>query len=191
MQSPPKGDTLIYKPKQVAAAVNSNSFPIIFANGQVYQVQGQYAIPLPPHEVCIKWLLNNQQIFTIIILKVAKLVQMGALGQISPTAPIQAPGVYIFLNFVFTCIKFNIAVISVSDINIFILIIYSLNLIYILQLAVFFFLFLFFLYIIETKVCVKAYGAYPQILAPIITPLPPSGNFHFSANVESLSLTDP
>ena len=45
-------NTLIYKPKQVASAtVTPNSFPIIFANGQVYQVQGQYAIPLPPHEV--------------------------------------------------------------------------------------------------------------------------------------------
>lgn len=25
--------------------------PIIFANGQAYQVQGQFAIPLPPNEV--------------------------------------------------------------------------------------------------------------------------------------------
>lgn len=49
LKSPPKGDTLSYKPRQVAAsAVNA---PIIFAHGQAYQVQGQYAIPLPPHEV--------------------------------------------------------------------------------------------------------------------------------------------
>jgi hypothetical protein len=25
--------------------------PIIFANGQAYQVQGQFAIPIPPNEV--------------------------------------------------------------------------------------------------------------------------------------------
>ena len=40
--------------------------PIIFANGQAYQVQGQFAIPLPPNEVnemvindtCIPFLMN-------------------------------------------------------------------------------------------------------------------------------------
>jgi hypothetical protein len=31
--------------------------PIIFANGQAYQVQGQFAIPLPPNEV--KHILSN------------------------------------------------------------------------------------------------------------------------------------
>jgi hypothetical protein len=45
--------------------------PIIFAHGQAYQIQGQYAIPLPPHEV-------------------AKLIQMGALAQV-PQAPTAAP----------------------------------------------------------------------------------------------------
>jgi len=75
LESPPKGDTLSYKPKQVAVAPPINT-PVIFAHGQAYQVQGQYAIPLPPHEV-------------------AKLVQMGALSQIQPTGPI--PGKTSFL----------------------------------------------------------------------------------------------
>lgn len=66
-ESPPKGDTLSYKPRQVNPTVVNNA-PIIFAHGQAYQVQGQYAIPLPPHEV-------------------AKLVQMGALSQVQPAAP--------------------------------------------------------------------------------------------------------
>ena len=79
LKSPPKGDTLSYKPKQVAVAPPINT-PVIFAHGQAYQVQGQYAIPLPPHEV-------------------AKLVQMGALSQIQPTGPI--PGKTIFLSFFF------------------------------------------------------------------------------------------
>jgi hypothetical protein len=66
-KSPPKGDTLSYKPRQVAPQpVNA---PIIFAHGQAYQVQGQYAIPLPPHEV-------------------AKLIQMGALGQMQQPGPL-------------------------------------------------------------------------------------------------------
>ncbi len=56
-----------YKPRQANPTVVNNA-PIIFAHGQAYQVQGQYAIPLPPHEV-------------------AKLVQMGALSQVQPTGP--------------------------------------------------------------------------------------------------------
>lgn len=35
--------------------------PIIFANGQAYQVQGQFAIPLPPNEVRSR-LVDNQSI---------------------------------------------------------------------------------------------------------------------------------
>lgn len=105
LESPPKGDTLSYKPRQVGggnigpngsntpttmlgtsliqagaggitgiagggSAVNSPGgqgvqAPIIFAHGQAYQVQGQYAIPLPPHEV-------------------AKLIHIGALSQAGP-----------------------------------------------------------------------------------------------------------
>ncbi len=73
LQSPPKGDTLSYKPRQIAntaAAAAAVNAPIIFAHGQAYQVQGQYAIPLPPHEV-------------------AKLIQIGALSQVQP-GPMQA-----------------------------------------------------------------------------------------------------
>jgi len=93
-ESPPKGDTLPYKPRQMQPPLNA---PIIFANGQAFQVQGQFAIPLPPHEV-------------------AKLMQMGAIGQPNGMMPTEA------------------------------------------------------------KVGLKTYGAYPPILAPIITPLPPSGH---------------
>jgi hypothetical protein len=46
--------------------------PIIFAHGQAYQIQGQYAIPLPPHEV-------------------AKLIQMGAIAQVPATAAAAGP----------------------------------------------------------------------------------------------------
>jgi hypothetical protein len=71
-------------------------------------------------------------------------MQIGALGQISPTGPMQTPGMFNFIIFFFYSIH------SLCD-------------------SVF----------LETKVCLKTYGAYPQILAPIITPLPPSGNIPF------------
>ena len=47
-QSPPKGETVPYRPKVMISPVHA---PIIFANGQAYHVQGQFAIPLPPNEV--------------------------------------------------------------------------------------------------------------------------------------------
>ena len=47
-QSPPKGETIPYRPKMMISPVNA---PIVFANGQAYQVQGQFAIPLPPNDV--------------------------------------------------------------------------------------------------------------------------------------------
>jgi len=47
-QSPPKGETIPYRPKMMISPVHA---PIIFANGQAYQVQGQFAIPLPPNEL--------------------------------------------------------------------------------------------------------------------------------------------
>jgi hypothetical protein len=42
--------------------------PIIFANGQAYQVQGQFAIPLPPNEVR-SILLNDISLFDDILVK--------------------------------------------------------------------------------------------------------------------------
>jgi hypothetical protein len=52
--------------------------PIIFANGQAYQIQGQYAIPIPPHEV-------------------AKLIQMGHITQIpAPGAPTLSNGMFFY-----------------------------------------------------------------------------------------------
>lgn len=74
LESPPKGDTLTYKPRQVnpqTTPATTYNAPIVFAHGQAYQIQGQYAIPLPPHEV-------------------AKLIQMGAFNQIQPTGPLPA-----------------------------------------------------------------------------------------------------
>jgi predicted RNA-binding protein YlqC (UPF0109 family) len=47
-QSPPKGETVPYRPKMMISPVHA---PIIFANGQAYQIQGQFAIPLPPNEL--------------------------------------------------------------------------------------------------------------------------------------------
>lgn len=67
LESPPKGDTLSYKPRQVQSTPQTNT-PIIFAHGQAYSVQGQFAVPLPPHEV-------------------AKLIQMGAFNQVQPQGP--------------------------------------------------------------------------------------------------------
>ncbi|KFO29262.1 Poly(rC)-binding protein 2 [Fukomys damarensis] len=40
MESPPKGVTIPYRPKP-------SSSPVIFAGGQAYTIQGQYAIPQP------------------------------------------------------------------------------------------------------------------------------------------------
>lgn len=68
LESPPKGDTLSYKPRQVQNTPQNT--PIIFAHGQAYSVQGQFAVPLPPHEV-------------------AKLIQMGAFSQLQPQGPMQ------------------------------------------------------------------------------------------------------
>lgn len=39
-QSPPKGATIPYRPKPAMP-------PVIFAGGQAYTIQGQYAIPHP------------------------------------------------------------------------------------------------------------------------------------------------
>ncbi|CAF1167495.1 unnamed protein product [Rotaria sordida] len=48
LESPPKGETIPYRPKMMISPMHA---PIIFANGQAYQVQGQFAIPLPPNEL--------------------------------------------------------------------------------------------------------------------------------------------
>ena len=103
-KSPPKGETLSYKPRAMVAQValqtahpvasfnhlthssmqvnsgamqsnvsmgsilapvsNGITTPIIFSNGQAYQLQGQLAIPIAPHEI-------------------TKLMQMGAIAQVS------------------------------------------------------------------------------------------------------------
>ncbi|XP_078259762.1 poly(rC)-binding protein 3 isoform X20 [Rhinoraja longicauda] len=46
LESPPKGATIPYRPKPASA-------PVIFAGGQAYTIQGQYAIPHPDLIGCI------------------------------------------------------------------------------------------------------------------------------------------
>ncbi len=72
-QSPPKGETVPYRPKMMISPVHA---PIIFANGQAYQVQGQFAIPLPPNEVR-KILLNDLYIYIYQLNAFAPLTPLG------------------------------------------------------------------------------------------------------------------
>lgn len=67
IESPAKGDTLSYKPRP-SASTQQITAPIVFAHGQAYQIQGQYAIPIPASEV-------------------AKLIQIGAISQLPAPAP--------------------------------------------------------------------------------------------------------
>ncbi|RNA39048.1 poly(rC)-binding 3-like isoform X1 [Brachionus plicatilis] len=67
IESPAKGDTLSYKPRS-SANTQPITAPIVFAHGQAYQIQGQYAIPIPASEV-------------------AKLIQIGAISQVPAPAP--------------------------------------------------------------------------------------------------------
>lgn len=46
MESPPKGATIPYRPKPAMP-------PVIFAGGQAYTIQGQYAIPHPDVSILI------------------------------------------------------------------------------------------------------------------------------------------
>lgn len=46
MESPPKGATIPYRPKPAMP-------PVIFAGGQAYTIQGQYAIPHPDVSIII------------------------------------------------------------------------------------------------------------------------------------------
>jgi hypothetical protein len=59
--------------------------PIIFANGQAYQIQGQFAIPLPPNEVR-SIVLNNVKIR----LYVFQLNAFAPLGPMGPGMPLSA-----------------------------------------------------------------------------------------------------
>ncbi|OWK50578.1 Poly(rC)-binding protein 3 [Lonchura striata] len=48
LESPPKGATIPYRPKPA-------STPVIFAGGQAYTIQGQYAIPHPDIHILLCW----------------------------------------------------------------------------------------------------------------------------------------
>ncbi|XP_061413426.1 poly(rC)-binding protein 3-like isoform X4 [Lethenteron reissneri] len=64
LESPPKGATIPYRPKPAASA------PVIFAGGQAYTIQGQYAIPHPDDSClgidmygCAPWLSSMQKAY--------------------------------------------------------------------------------------------------------------------------------
>ncbi|XP_063789366.1 poly(rC)-binding protein 3 isoform X8 [Pseudophryne corroboree] len=65
--SPPKGATIPYRPKPASA-------PVIFAGGQAYSIQGQYAIPHPDQLTKLHQLAMQQTPFT-------------PLGQTTPAFP--------------------------------------------------------------------------------------------------------
>ncbi|KAJ6665324.1 hypothetical protein lerEdw1_004373 [Lerista edwardsae] len=67
MGSPPKGATIPYRPKPA-------STPVIFAGGQAYTIQGQYAIPHPDQLTKLHQLAMQQTPFT-------------PLGQTTPAFP--------------------------------------------------------------------------------------------------------
>ncbi|XP_032301950.1 poly(rC)-binding protein 3 isoform X5 [Coturnix japonica] len=66
-ESPPKGATIPYRPKPA-------STPVIFAGGQAYTIQGQYAIPHPDQLTKLHQLAMQQTPFT-------------PLGQTTPAFP--------------------------------------------------------------------------------------------------------
>ncbi|KAE8580701.1 hypothetical protein XENTR_v10024506 [Xenopus tropicalis] len=67
LESPPKGATIPYRPKPASA-------PVIFAGGQAYSIQGQYAIPHPDQLTKLHQLAMQQTPFT-------------PLGQTTPAFP--------------------------------------------------------------------------------------------------------
>ncbi|XP_061468828.1 poly(rC)-binding protein 3 isoform X5 [Rhineura floridana] len=67
LESPPKGATIPYRPKPA-------STPVIFAGGQAYTIQGQYAIPHPDQLTKLHQLAMQQTPFT-------------SLGQTTPAFP--------------------------------------------------------------------------------------------------------
>ncbi|XP_059331703.1 poly(rC)-binding protein 3 isoform X7 [Ammospiza nelsoni] len=67
LESPPKGATIPYRPKPA-------STPVIFAGGQAYAIQGQYAIPHPDQLTKLHQLAMQQTPFT-------------PLGQTTPAFP--------------------------------------------------------------------------------------------------------
>ncbi|NXP66423.1 PCBP3 protein, partial [Chloropsis cyanopogon] len=67
LESPPKGATIPYRPKPA-------STPVIFAGGQAYTIQGQYAIPHPDQLTKLHQLAMQQTPFT-------------PLGQTTPAFP--------------------------------------------------------------------------------------------------------
>ncbi|NXQ48095.1 PCBP3 protein, partial [Catharus fuscescens] len=72
LESPPKGATIPYRPKPA-------STPVIFAGGQAYTIQGQYAIPHPDQLTKLHQLAMQQTPFT-------------PLGQTTPAFPGRSVG---------------------------------------------------------------------------------------------------
>ena len=66
--------------------------PIIFANGQAYQVQGQFAIPLPPNEVNEQMISDSKEErqVTLFLFNVFQLNAFGPLAPLAPGVPVSA-----------------------------------------------------------------------------------------------------
>jgi transcription antitermination factor NusA-like protein len=83
MESPPKGATIPYRPKPAMP-------PVIFAGGQAYTVQGQYAIP---HPDCQGVELMNPQLTKLhqLALQHAPLLPGHSVGTLSPQGSLCIP----------------------------------------------------------------------------------------------------
>uniref|UniRef100_G3UG44 Poly(rC) binding protein 3 n=1 Tax=Loxodonta africana TaxID=9785 RepID=G3UG44_LOXAF len=77
LESPPKGATIPYRPKPA-------STPVIFAGGQAYTIQGQYAIPHPDQLTKLHQLAMQQTPFP-------------PLGQTNPAFPVLVHGILLSL----------------------------------------------------------------------------------------------
>ncbi|NXS57908.1 PCBP3 protein, partial [Brachypteracias leptosomus] len=84
LESPPKGATIPYRPKPA-------STPVIFAGGQAYTIQGQYAIPHPDQLTKLHQLAMQQTPFT-------------PLGQTTPAFPGTSTVLHLQVITIFPCI---------------------------------------------------------------------------------------
>ncbi|NWS25068.1 PCBP3 protein, partial [Polioptila caerulea] len=84
LESPPKGATIPYRPKPA-------STPVIFAGGQAYTIQGQYAIPHPDQLTKLHQLAMQQTPFT-------------PLGQTTPAFPAELHCIASASSNMFPCI---------------------------------------------------------------------------------------
>ncbi|NXD05029.1 PCBP2 protein, partial [Certhia familiaris] len=74
LESPPKGVTIPYRPKPSGS-------PVIFAGGQAYTIQGQYAIPQPDVSFYLQLLVLKSTLF---LPHLAKIFSSRAEAELSP-----------------------------------------------------------------------------------------------------------